>query len=133
MNTTQGAALRMSREIVVTWGALLQLRAKWKERNITVVWSNGCFDLIHVGHIRSLQTARAAGDLLVVGVNSDQSVRTLKGPSRPIVPLNERMEVLAALECVDFVVSFDDLTPERLLSELKPDIHCKGSDYEPPN
>lgn len=118
---------------IVPWARLLRSRAGWKKQGLVVVWTNGCFDLIHVGHIRSLLASKTAGDLLIVGVNSDTSVRTLKGSSRPIVPLEERMEILAALECVDFVVSFDDLTPERLLSELRPDIHCKGSDYAPPN
>ena len=75
------------------------------------MWTNGCFDLLHVGHVRNLQAARSLGDVLVVGVNSDASVRQLKGPGRPLVPAAQRVEVLAALECVDYVVVFDELTP----------------------
>jgi rfaE bifunctional protein nucleotidyltransferase chain/domain len=98
-----------------------------------VVWTNGCFDLLHVGHVRSLQAARAFGDILVVGLNSDDSVRRLKGPNRPIVPALERAEVLAALECVAHVIVFDELTPEAALARLEPDVHCKGADYAPPH
>ncbi len=97
----------------------------------TIVWTNGCFDLFHLGHLRSLQAARNLGDVLVVGLNSDESVRGLKGPNRPIFSEAERAEMLAALECVDFVVIFPDATPERMLSELRPAIHCKGADYGP--
>jgi rfaE bifunctional protein nucleotidyltransferase chain/domain len=98
-----------------------------------VVWTNGCFDLLHVGHVRNLQAARAQGDVLFVGVNSDASVRGLKGPGRPIVPALERAEILAALECVDHVLIFDEPTPEAVLARLKPDVHCKGADYAPPH
>ena len=97
----------------------------------TVVFTNGCFDLLHVGHIRCLQAARAMGDLLVVAINSDASVRRLKGPGRPIVPAAERAEVLAALACVDLVTLFDDDTPVNLLRRLRPEIHVKGGDYRP--
>jgi rfaE bifunctional protein nucleotidyltransferase chain/domain len=95
-----------------------------------VVFTNGCFDILHVGHVRLLQAARGLGDLLVVGVNSDGSVRRLKGPSRPIVKEDERAEVIAALEAVDFVVIFEEDTPVELIGELKPDIHVKGGDYQ---
>jgi D-glycero-beta-D-manno-heptose 1-phosphate adenylyltransferase len=117
----------------VNWGALLELRAQWREEGKTVVWTNGCFDLLHIGHIRSLQAARELGDVLVVGVNSDSSVRQLKGPERPIVPDSERVEVLGALECVDYVIVFGEVTPEVALARLKPEIHCKGDDYAPPH
>jgi rfaE bifunctional protein nucleotidyltransferase chain/domain len=117
---------------VATWEQLLARRAEWKATEQTVVWTNGCFDLIHVGHIRSLRAARELGDALVVGLNGDRSVRALKGPNRPIVPQHERAELLAALECVDAVIVFDELTPEVSLARLKPDIHCKGADYAPP-
>jgi rfaE bifunctional protein nucleotidyltransferase chain/domain len=96
----------------------------------TVVWTNGCFDLLHLGHVRSLQLARQLGDLLVVGLNADASVRQLKGPGRPIVPAQQRAEMLAALACVDHVVIFDELTPEAALRRLRPAIHCKGADYD---
>ena len=95
----------------------------------TVVFANGCFDLLHVGHIRYLQSARQLGDALVVGLNNDESVRRLKGPQRPLMPENERAEILAALACVDYVVLFQEPTVERLLRVLKPDIQCKGTDY----
>jgi rfaE bifunctional protein nucleotidyltransferase chain/domain len=97
------------------------------------VWTNGCFDLLHVGHVRSLREARGLGDVLVVGLNSDQSVRRLKGPARPLVPEAERAEILAALECVDAVVIFNEQTPERVLSQLQPNVCCKGADYAPPH
>ncbi len=113
--------------------SLVKHRAHWKDAGKTVVWTNGCFDLLHVGHARSLAAAKALGDILIVGVNSDASVRKLKGPSRPLVSEGHRAELLAAFECVDCVVIFDDLTPERLLGLLHPDIHCKGSDYAPPS
>ncbi len=117
---------------VVGWEELIALRERWRSEGKTVVWTNGCFDLLHLGHIRGLQAAKALGDVLVVGVNSDDSVRRLKGPGRPIVPAYERVEILAGLESVDFVVVFGELTPEVALSRLKPDIHCKGTDYAPP-
>jgi rfaE bifunctional protein nucleotidyltransferase chain/domain len=120
-------------EKIVSLDRLLQLRADWRKEGRRVVWSNGCFDLLHVGHVRNLREARGLGDVLVVGVNSDRSVRQLKGPGRPLVPDYERAEILAALEFVDNVVIFNDLTPEPLLHCLKPDIHCKGGDYAPPH
>ena len=95
-----------------------------------VVTTNGCFDVLHLGHLRYLQAARALGDLLVVAVNSDSSVRQLKGQNRPLVPELERAEMLAGLECVDYVVIFPELTPMSLLSELKPSLHVKGGDYK---
>jgi len=95
----------------------------------TVVFANGCFDLLHVGHIRYLQGARQLGDVLVVGLNSDQSVRRLKGSQRPLMPENERAEILAALACVDYIVIFQEPNVEAMLRVLKPDIQCKGSDY----
>ena len=109
------------------------LRERWKKEGKTVVWTNGCFDLLHVGHVRSLEAARRMGDVLIVGVNSDDSVRRIKGPGRPIVPAAERAEILAALSCVDHVVVFDETTPEEAISRWKPDVHCKGADYAPPD
>lgn len=96
-----------------------------------VVLANGCFDLLHVGHVRYLEDARARGDLLVVAVNADASVRALKGPGRPCTPLAERAEVLCALAAVDFVVAFDETTLEATLRALRPDVHAKGTDYTP--
>ena len=92
-----------------TWTKLDALRPQWRREGRVVVWTNGCFDLFHVGHLRSLQAARRLGDVLVVGVNSDDSVRRLKGPARPIVPAVERAEIVAGLECVDYVVIFGEV------------------------
>jgi D-glycero-beta-D-manno-heptose 1-phosphate adenylyltransferase len=117
---------------IMTLDALLILREKWRHLHKTVVWTNGCFDLFHIGHLHSLRSARGLGDLLVVGVNSDESTTRLKGPGRPIVPAAERAEIVAALECVDRVLIFDDSTPEGVLARLQPDIHTKGADYAPP-
>jgi D-glycero-beta-D-manno-heptose 1-phosphate adenylyltransferase len=95
----------------------------------TVVLTNGCFDLVHVGHVRVLRAARDLGDVLVVGVNSDDSVRRLKGADRPLVPAGERAEVLAALAAVDFAVIFDEPTAERLAERVRPHVYVKGADY----
>lgn len=94
-----------------------------------VVWTNGCFDLLHAGHVRSLRDAKALGDILVVGLNSDRSVRAIKGTLRPIVHQDDRAEVIAAMACVDYVTIFDESDPVLALSLLRPDIHCKGADY----
>jgi D-beta-D-heptose 7-phosphate kinase / D-beta-D-heptose 1-phosphate adenosyltransferase len=100
-----------------------------RQRGGTVVATGGCFDLLHAGHVASLEAARSLGDCLVVCLNSDASIRRLKGPSRPAVPQEDRQRVLSALSCVDAVVVFDEDTPERLLAELRPDIWAKGGDY----
>ena len=118
---------------IVDWETLLVWREQWRQAGKTVVWTNGCFDLLHVGHVRSLQAAKALGDVLVVGLNSDASVRQLKGLGRPIVPDGERAEVLAAFTAVDAVIIFEELTPEAAIAKLRPDIHCKGADYAPPH
>ena len=94
-----------------------------------IAFANGCFDLLHVGHVRYLAGARAEGDVLVVGVNSDAAVRALKGPGRPLLPADARAELVGALESVDYVVVFDGLTAEALLRDLRPDVQCKGTDY----
>ena len=97
----------------------------------TVAFANGIFDLLHVGHVRYLAAAAEEADLLVVGVNSDKSTRGLKGKGRPVTPEAERVEILSALEPVDYVVVFDEPTCDGLLTLLKPDVHCKGTDYTP--
>ena len=112
-----------------TLDSLLKLRAAWAEQGKTVVWTNGCFDILHVGHVRSLRDAKALGDILVVGINSDASVRANKGPARPVVNQDDRAELLSALEPVDAVVIFDETEPSAILSVVKPDIHCKGAEY----
>ena len=94
-----------------------------------VVTTNGCFDLLHVGHLRLLRQAKAMGDILVVAVNDDESVRRFKGPTRPLVPAAERAELVAALEPVDYVVLFSEDTPERTLAAIRPAVHVKGGDY----
>lgn len=103
--------------------------AAWRERGERVAFANGVFDLLHVGHLRYLQGARALADRLVVGVNSDRSTRALKGADRPLVPEAERVELLAALGCTDLIVLFDELEVRALLRALRPDVHVKGTDY----
>ncbi len=112
-----------------TLDELATLRAHWAGEGKKVVWTNGCFDLLHVGHIRSFQEAKSLGDILIVGINSDQSVRALKGDLRPVVCEEDRAETVAALEAVDYVTIFGDSDPVRAISILRPDIHCKGADY----
>lgn len=94
-----------------------------------VVLANGCFDILHVGHVRYLEAARALGEALVVAVNSDRAVTLLKGPGRPIQPQEERAEIVGSLQCVDYVTVFDTLTADDILGELRPDVHAKGTDY----
>lgn len=106
--------------------AVLEPRRARGER---IVFTNGCFDILHVGHVRYLAQARSLGDLLVVGLNSDRSVRALKGPSRPLVPEEERAELLAALRTVDYVSLFDEERPDALIEVVRPAIHVKGGDY----
>lgn len=96
----------------------------------TVVFTNGCFDILHLGHVRYLQDAKALGDCLIVAVNTDDSVKRLKGDSRPLVPEFERAELVAALQCVDYVTLFDEDTPTEVITYLQPDIHVKGGDYQ---
>lgn len=122
-----------ARRKVVGWPDLLAARDEHRRAGRVVVWTNGCFDLLHPGHVASLQAARSLGDVLVVGLNSDTSVRAAKGPGRPILAQHERAAVLVALECVDAVVVFDEPTPEAALAALRPDVHCKGADYAPPH
>jgi D-beta-D-heptose 7-phosphate kinase/D-beta-D-heptose 1-phosphate adenosyltransferase len=100
-----------------------------KKAGKTIVFTNGCFDLLHVGHVRYLAAAKAEGDILVVGVNSDQSVRQIKGPGRPVVPEMERSEVLASLGCVDYVTIFDEPDPLAVIESLRPDVLVKGADW----
>ena len=114
---------------VKTLPEISTLVSELKKACKTVVFANGCFDLLHVGHIRYLEAARALGDILVLGLNGDKSVRQLKGPGRPLMNQEERAEILAALECVDYLVLFDEPTAKEVLEILKPNIHAKGTDY----
>lgn len=108
---------------------LLGIIKNLKARGKRIVFTNGCFDLLHIGHVRYLEEARALGDLLVVGINSDASVRKLKGPKRPILPEEERAEILSGLGCVDYVTLFDELDPLNLITSLRPDVLVKGGDW----
>lgn len=114
---------------IVDLDQLVTLREQWRKAGKVVVWTNGCFDLLHAGHVRNLRDAKALGDILIVGINSDASVRDNKGASRPIVQEDDRAEVLAALDMVDYVTIFDQATPVEALRALQPDIHCKGEEY----
>jgi D-glycero-beta-D-manno-heptose 1-phosphate adenylyltransferase len=118
---------------VLTPSDLPALGERLRAAGKVVVWTNGCFNLFHAGHARSLRAARALGDVLVVGVNSDASVQRLKGAGRPVVPAAERAELVASLACVDHAVVFDEDTPEACIRLLRPDVHCKGADYAPPH
>ena len=108
---------------------LLAQRERWRQAGRTLVFTNGCYDLLHPGHIRLLERARSLGDVLVVGLNTDSSVRLSKGPGRPLTPERERAELLASLEAVDGVVLFDEETPRALIARLLPDILVKGADW----
>ncbi len=115
---------------VKTLENLKVISQKLKKQRKKIVFTNGCFDILHVGHVRYLRKAKAYGDILVVGVNNDSSVRKIKGKSRPLVVLQDRLEVLAALECIDYLVTFSETTPAKVIQVLKPDILVKGSDYK---
>lgn len=114
---------------VLTRPEAARFAAAQRDAGRTVVFTNGVFDLLHPGHVRYLQQARALGDVLVIGINTDRSVRANKGPERPITTEGERAEVLAALECVDGVTIFDEETPFNIISELQPDVLVKGADW----
>jgi rfaE bifunctional protein nucleotidyltransferase chain/domain len=113
----------------VTEAALVEAVARDRAAGRTIAFANGCFDLLHVGHIRYLQAASREADVLVVAINGDGSVCRLKGPGQPILPAADRAELVAAVRGVTYVVIFDDETVERLLTLIKPDVHCKGTDY----
>jgi len=123
------APSRRAASKVTTVEALKEICAEAHRAKKTIAFANGCFDLLHVGHTRYLQGARAEGDLLIVGVNADASVRRLKGGNRPLQNENDRAQLVAALHVVDWVVVFPEDTVENLLLALKPDVHCKGTDY----
>src|SRR6185503_7326498 len=114
---------------IVSREELIKIVAEARAAGLRIVLANGCFDVLHVGHIRYLAGARSEGDLLIVGVNSDEQVREQKGEGRPILPAPQRAEIVAALESVNYVTVFDEPTVEELLLALKPDVHAKGTDY----
>ncbi len=109
---------------------MVRIRSKLRNEGKKLVFTNGCFDILHVGHVRYLNQARTLGDALVLALNSDGSVRNLKGAGRPVVPEMERAEILAALGCVDYVFLFDDSTPQRVIDALVPDVLVKGADWK---
>jgi D-beta-D-heptose 7-phosphate kinase/D-beta-D-heptose 1-phosphate adenosyltransferase len=121
----------MRTEKVLPLGRAFEVVAGLKRRGTRVVFTNGCFDLLHPGHTRYLAEARKLGDVLVVAVNSDRGVRALKGAGRPILPESERAEILAALESVDYVTIFDDLTPQAVIARMLPHVLVKGADWGP--
>ena len=114
---------------VLTLEEIILRFGREKRNGKRVVFTNGCFDLLHPGHIESLETARTLGDVLIVGLNSDEGVRRLKGPGRPVYPAEERAEILASLECVDAVLIFDEPMPQRVIAALLPDVLVKGEDW----
>jgi rfaE bifunctional protein nucleotidyltransferase chain/domain len=118
-----------ARDKVLSRARAVAAVARGRRKRERIVFTNGCFDLLHVGHVRSLEQARALGDRLVVAINSDASVRRLKGPTRPVVPARQRMEVLAALACVDWVIQFRESTPLSAIVALRPDVLAKGGDW----
>lgn len=112
-------------------GELLPIRRALRKKGKTVVFTNGCFDLLHAGHVRLFRKARERGDVLIVALNTDASVRKLKGPTRPVFPLRERLEVLSAFADVDYVTWFAETTPRNIVAELLPDVLVKGGDWGP--
>jgi D-beta-D-heptose 7-phosphate kinase/D-beta-D-heptose 1-phosphate adenosyltransferase len=123
--------MRKAAEKIIPLERAYELVEELKRHGQRVVFTNGCFDLLHPGHTRCLAEARKLGDLLIVAVNSDGSVQALKGPGRPLQPEAERTEILAALEAVDYVTVFDDLTPQAVIARMLPDVLVKGSDWRP--
>ncbi len=119
------------REKIISRSEVVALGERLRRKGQRIAFANGCFDLLHVGHVRFLEGAREQGDVLVVGVNSDRAVASLKGPGRPLLPEAARAELVAALAAADYVVVFDDLTAEGILRDLRPDVQCKGTDYSP--
>jgi D-beta-D-heptose 7-phosphate kinase/D-beta-D-heptose 1-phosphate adenosyltransferase len=117
------------REKIKTEEDLYRIAEDLKKKGKRIVFTNGCFDLLHLGHVRYLEKAKSLGDILVVGLNSDSSVQSLKGPERPILPEEERAEILSGLGCVDYITIFDELTPLELISSLQPHILVKGGDW----
>src|SRR4030095_1425602 len=123
--------MRLAQEKIVGRENLPEIAKDLRARSKKIVFANGCFDVLHVGHVRYLEGARAEADVLVVGVNGDGSVRRLKGEGRPVLPEGDRALLVAAVRVVDHVVVFADDDVSRLLLALRPDVHCKGTDYTP--
>lgn len=124
-----GCLLKALQSKILRLTQLKKIVKELKANRKKIVWTNGCFDIIHAGHILYLESAALLGDCLIVGLNSDESVKEIKGPSRPIIPQEERAIVLAALSCVSYIIIFNDNTPVSLLNIIKPDYYVKGGDY----
>lgn len=132
VNTTMKTGKRaLSVSKITTIEGLRKIRIHLKKKGRTVVFTNGCFDVLHAGHVHLLHEAKALGDVLIVAVNDDDSIRNLKGQGRPIYPLEERLEVLEALEMIDYLIAFSEQTPQKLIASLLPDILAKGGDWGP--
>ncbi|MEM4259830.1 MAG: D-glycero-beta-D-manno-heptose-7-phosphate kinase [Candidatus Woesearchaeota archaeon] len=116
---------------IVSREKIIKILKYYKSMNKKIVFTNGCFDILHTGHVRLLQKAKSFGDILVVGLNTDESIKKIKGPERPIINQEDRAEILSSLDCVDYIVFFDENNPCEIISEIKPDIHVKGGDYNP--
>lgn len=121
----------MSKDKIVALAELKAIVSRLRARNKRIAFTNGCFDLIHVGHVKYLEKAKAKADILIVGINSDSSMRKIKGPMRPIINQMDRAEIVAGLEAVDYVLIFNETTPFKMISALKPDILIKGADWKP--
>lgn len=116
---------------VLSLEALIRVRQKLRQKGLRVVFTNGCFDILHVGHIRLFREAKKKGDILIAALNDDESVRRLKGPSRPVFTLAERLEILEAIEDIDYLTSFAEDTPQKIIASLLPDVLVKGGDWKP--
>jgi len=124
-------AKKLKQRKIYELGEFLEVRRELKKQGQKVVFTNGCFDLIHAGHVRLFQEAKKHGDVLVVALNDDASVRKLKGPSRPVFPLAERWEILEAIGAIDYLTSFSEETPQKIIAALVPDVLVKGGDWRP--
>jgi len=114
---------------IISLPELKDLCTRLQRNHKRIVWTNGCYDILHAGHVLYLQKAKETGDVLIVGLNSDESIRAVKGPTRPIVSQGERAIVMAALECVDYVIIFHETSPYSIIETLQPDVYAKGGDY----
>ena len=128
---TGNSARGKNNKVAASLAALVRIRARLRREGKTVVFTNGCFDLLHGGHIHLFKAARRLGDVLIVALNSDASIRRFKGPSRPVFPLSERFEVLSAIEDIDYLTSFSEDTPRKTIAALLPDVLVKGGDWGP--
>jgi len=120
----------MKQQKILSLAEIIRLRRKWKGENKKVVFTNGCFDILHGGHVYLFCEAKKHGDILIVAVNTDDSIQKIKGPSRPIFPLKERLEILEAIEHIDCLTSFSEETPQKIIASLLPDVLIKGGDWQ---